>query len=314
MTRLRAYIGPNWDSHYEEQFQRLLVTERAGAQPGWMWNWPAALTPFWFLYRRLYGAFFLYAALHLLWGAFGMTIPLMIVQGCRGDLLLFRKARAELRLAGDDADPAWLARRGRPRGLATGTAVVIFMVVRIPIAAMNYEARNDVPHVAAEQNVTAPSAAPLMFQNPRVVLSRDGRTQITVPGTWNSLPTPNALLQIKVGNETTGQSVASLMDAKRDLPDDVNLDDYAWRAAQDLLGRMPAGTTVSEPIRMTVNGNPAIQYELTDRTAPPVIAWMTAVETSQNYHRVMATTGLDGIDETRPLLQEVIHTFRESMP
>jgi hypothetical protein len=319
MARLRAYIGPNWDTHYEKQFQRLVTTQRTGEGAGWMWNWPAALTPLWFLYRRLYGAFFLYAALHLLLGAFGMTIPLAIVQGCRGDLLLFRKAREEVHRAGDNVDPAWLARRGQPQEwvawlpLAPLAAMVIVGMVFLFLPGRDPDA-NNVSRLAAEQNAPAPVAGPLMAQNPKAVLSRDGSTQITVPGTWNLLPTPNALLQIKVGNTAADQTVATLTDARSGVSADVDLEMYARLSAEELLNRMPPGTTVSEPIRMTINGNPAIQYELTDRTAPPVVAWMTAVETRQNYHRVMATTGLDEVDENRPLLQEVIHTFRETFP
>jgi hypothetical protein len=317
MARLRAYIGPNWDTHYQKQFQRLLTARRTGEGTGWMWNWPAALTPFWFLYRRLYGAFFLYAALHVLLGRMGMTIPLAIIQGCRGDLLLFRKASAEVNRAGEDADHTWLARRGRPQEwvawLPVTSLAAMTIVGMVILTGIRHDpAVSNVSALAAEQNAPVLYTAPLMVQNPRVVLSRDGRTQITVPGTWNSQPTPNPLLQIKVGSTDAGQSVGTVTDAKSGLPGDVYLDEYARLSAQDMQSRMPPGTTVSEPIRMTIQGNPAIQYELTDTTAPPVIAWVTTVETPQNYHRVIATAGLDGVNDNRPLLQEVIQTFRET--
>lgn len=313
MNKLGAYVGMNWDSHYRGQFQRLLDAERTGGDAGWMWNWPAALTPLWFLYRRLYGAFFLYAALHILLGKLGMTIPLAIVQGCRGDKLLYRKARKVVRLAGENADSAWLARRGKPQEWVAWTPVASLAAAVILLGVMTWNVdSSDNPAFTAEQNATAPFTPPLMFQNPKVVLSRDGGTQITVPGAWSSLPMPNELLQIRVESTGADQAIATFTDAKSDIPEPVGLEYYAQLSAQAVRNHLPPGSMMSGPIPLTVQGNPAIQYEITDRSGESAIVWVTVVETPSDYHRVIATGDLDRADEIRPLLQEVIHTFRET--
>ena len=107
LSRLRAYIGPNWDSHYEKVFRRLMARQQEGLSPGWTWNWPAALMPLWFLYRRLYAGFFAYCAVYIVIDGTDKMVAgspdggsavailflgLVVLAGFFGDRLLFNKA------------------------------------------------------------------------------------------------------------------------------------------------------------------------------------------------------------------------------
>jgi hypothetical protein len=106
LSRLRAYIGPNWDSHYETVFRRLMAERQQGVGGGRTWNWPAIL-PAWWLYRRLYGPFAAIMAVYLIIyvadiaiaGSIegGSLVALLnfvpiVLQGFLGDKLLFSKA------------------------------------------------------------------------------------------------------------------------------------------------------------------------------------------------------------------------------
>ena len=117
LDRLRAYVGRNWESHYQKSFPRLLAARRGNTTSGWTWNWPAALFPVWFLYRRLYLAFFGFVALYILIdlvdkaaaGSFERGSPFVFLflgqivwMGFVGDRLLFRKA---YRIVKDPAAP-----------------------------------------------------------------------------------------------------------------------------------------------------------------------------------------------------------------
>jgi hypothetical protein len=153
MEGLRAYVGPNWDSHYVYSFGQMLHGERKGAATGWTWNWPAALTPLWFLYRRLYVAFL---ASSVAWYALGqlclllvlfsparITVALslvvggIILQGWIADRLLFAQAHALVR-DGTYIHPAELARRGAPhRWVAwTAAAAVVLGICGVGAVAM----------------------------------------------------------------------------------------------------------------------------------------------------------------------------------
>jgi hypothetical protein len=139
MEGLRAYVGPNWDSHYAYSFGQMLHGERKGAATGWTWNWPAALTPLWFLYRRLYIAFlassvawYVLAQLCVLLVIFSPARAMValsfvlggiILQGWIADRLLFAQARALVR-DGTYIHPAELARRGAPHRWVPWTAAV----------------------------------------------------------------------------------------------------------------------------------------------------------------------------------------------
>jgi hypothetical protein len=140
MEGLRAYVGPNWDSHYAYSFGQLLHGERKGVATGWTWNWPAALTPLWFLYRRLYIAFLASAAawyvlaylsiLLVIFSPARATVALslvvggIILQGWIADRLLFAQARALVR-DGTAIHPLDLARRGAPHRWVPWTAAAM---------------------------------------------------------------------------------------------------------------------------------------------------------------------------------------------
>lgn len=308
LDKLGAYVGEMWDSHYRGQFRRILDAEARGEKPGSMWNWAAALAPFslWFLYRRLYAAFFAFLMLHLLIRAIGapFLLVLLIVQGCRADKLLFQKAREVVRRAGENADVAWLHRRGKPLALAVWLPLLIPFIIPVLIAW-------SVPdHRPAQdgQAFTAAEAPPEV----RVFTSQDGQTQITVPGAWQPLVSSNALLQLKVGNARTGEQVVTVTDAKTAIPPGVDLEWHAQASLKDLRERMRS-STVSEPVPMVIGGNSAVQYEILNNSDfPATVWWLTAIETPRNFHRIYATTGQNQTTASRWLVQEAILSFQET--
>ena len=127
--QFEAFIGPRWPT-YRRKFRPFFEDERF--QP--TWNWAAALaTPFgplWFIYRRLYVPAVLFwmlpsIGLGLLWNGervsiqdlaagtpvardfqlvlFGLMLSIMVLAGGTANFLLFRRARAAMRLAADRA-------------------------------------------------------------------------------------------------------------------------------------------------------------------------------------------------------------------
>ena len=115
VSQLQAYVGSNWNSHYEATFIKLLNAREQGTTcDDWTWNWSAALLgPFWFFHRRLYLAGFgvglLVFSIVLLqrvivkvdWAgaetfATGLNGLWLFVNGFFADRLLFRKAYKEV--------------------------------------------------------------------------------------------------------------------------------------------------------------------------------------------------------------------------
>jgi hypothetical protein len=119
-----AAVGPNWTTYYRDR-----CAARAAGGPAWMWNWAAALIPFWMSFRRLsialpahFAQVVGYVAIALFghevlgprWAVIlGVAIPIgatALLQGGLGTWLVARRTRAVAAAArrrhGDDTAAA----------------------------------------------------------------------------------------------------------------------------------------------------------------------------------------------------------------
>ena len=161
-----AFVGPRWPV-YRRKFATFFVEPRF--QP--TWNWAAALlSPFWFLYRKLYLPFLFFAmmpglAFSLLWGdasptrqlpdprtpsgppltaitedallvMMGVVISSAILAGGTANFLLFRRARAAIRVIAPQAPDAegalaLLGRIGGTSWRAVGIGLVVVLLLQL---------------------------------------------------------------------------------------------------------------------------------------------------------------------------------------
>ena len=163
-----AFIGPRWET-YRRKFAPFF--EDARFQP--TWNWSAALptaigmTPLWFVYRRMYlPALLIWMVqsfgLALLWGgdlnvqevlgngprseefkviAFGVQLSMVVLTGGTANYLLYRRARAAMRVAerrGESAEGTfrWLERVGRVNMIGVVIVVALFAFAGMSAAGM----------------------------------------------------------------------------------------------------------------------------------------------------------------------------------
>jgi hypothetical protein len=329
MARLRTYIGPNWDSHYEQPFQELLTAERTGAKPAGMWNWAAALTPFWFWYRRLYGAFFLYGALNLFFllvdtavdavargqgstSIFMFWIPLAVVQGRRADRLLYRKARKDV--ASEDRGPQWLAWRGQPLSWVPGVAVGLIIGWK-PLLILVLASSAPVNNFQAQDAATAPVDEQPVANTPTVITASDGQSQITIPPHWGALTGLNQYAEIQVGSIRDEEFLIAMTVSKALLPPEVTLEHYVRQAVEEMQQEKVNKNSVYSARYLTIQDQPAIQYVIRgNHSDGDWVFWITCIETPENFHRVLAYAR--GIPEQAGghVMLTVIDSFRESDP
>ena len=309
LAALRSYVTDNWSSHYAGPFERLLGEELRGQKAGWTWNWSAAFTPLWFLYRRLYWAFIGFTTLHLV--TLGMLTPvLFVVQGYWGDRLLFRKARAVLRVAGPHPDFARLIWLGRP--LAWVPFLPFAPLVVAIFALVTPDGRGSAAGLRAGDEPGNPRNEQPATET-KVVFSADGLSQVTVPGSWRPMPEMSEEEGIEAGSVAADQYVASVAESRIDLDSALDLAAYARWALDEARNRVTADST-SEARPLTVQGRSAIQYEIrgtTDRHIR-VVYWVTVIETPHHFHRVFTWTLLSRASESEALLQDVVGSFRET--
>ncbi|HEU0299231.1 MAG TPA: RDD family protein [Longimicrobium sp.] len=159
-------------------------------------------------------------------------------------------------------------------------------------------------------NLRPPAArdAAGVIRNPRIVLSSDGGSQITVPGRWRTLPEASLTAEIRVGSIVAEQFVIVQTNSRDSIPGDVSLERFAEWAVEDVQEDV-AEATPATPRHLTVGGRPAIQYEVRDTVD---VLWMTVVESETHFHRVLAWTPVSRAEASEPLMQAVIQSFRET--
>lgn len=159
-SRLAQYIGPKWETSYRKKL--LPFVEDPAFVP--TWNWAAALFgSLWFLYRKLYLAFAAFVflpgiAYQLLTGGDvqltratvqdpanawlvrmngALVISAMIAAGGTANWLLFRRARAAIRLVGLQAlpEPESVALLQRIGGVNRGAVALVATVSAVSLVA-----------------------------------------------------------------------------------------------------------------------------------------------------------------------------------
>jgi hypothetical protein len=326
MERLRAYVGPRWESHYRRTFEKLLMAQRGGASAPWTWNW-SALFLAWFLYRRLYAAFAVFAAIRvfLLWpfivasvtfiaGApierllirfvFGgaLFFVMIVVQCWLADRLLFDRALAA---AGAARDPARLSRAGKPMWWPIWVPVMLAFYLFAPGSSyflFYYE-----PPPAPPKPVAAAPLPPPAQE----VTSADGRIALTVPHHWQKMTGVDDDARIQVGNRAAEQYLLVRTESRDDLPRGVDAARHAETVVDGLRGRMKV-ESVSNPRTATVSRHRAVRYEvLGTEDGQRRMYFLTSIENERELHTVIAWTPLTGADSTRTTYREVLYSFRE---
>jgi hypothetical protein len=330
VARLAAYVGPNWKSHYRGQFQRLLAAERTGPKAGWTWNWSAALTPFWFLYRRLYGHFCAFLALHLMMWIFAAAVAasagegsddanpaglfiliLFLVQGYRADRLLFDKARTAVRDAGERHDAEWLAGQGKPLAWVP-LAPLGLVVAGIIVAAMTAPPSSEANSYREPAAAVVADEPPPIVPNPVVFASIGGEIQVTAPGSWHTFQDLSEDAELQVGNARDDHFFLASTESKADLSSRVTLEQYDDASVAHLRKAL-TDDTLSAPRVLTIQGHSAIQHVVRGSYGHNrLVYWITTIETPRNFYRVFAWTRVSRAAAAEPVMQEVIESFREN--
>lgn len=146
---------------------------------------------------------------------------------------------------------------------------------------------------------------------PTVLTSKDGRFQLTIPGGWRADSSLNAQATIGGSNALSEMYVAVITESKGDYAKDFGLREYT-RLIRDQMMKVVKESTATEPSATTINGHPAMQYELRGTVERVSIAYlMTIVETPKDFHQVVTWTLPSRFDKNKETLQQVTASFKE---
>ena len=156
------------------------------------------------------------------------------------------------------------------------------------------------------------STAALAQTEDKVITASDKRSAITVPASWDELKLNDAA-EIQVGNESEEAYLLVLTEVKEDL-DGWNLDKHS----RVTLGKLLAGLaypTVTGPKSMTVDGHPALQYEIRGASDGHKVVYLhTTVDGATMFSQILAWTIPSKADTVKPQLVKAIASFHELKP
>jgi hypothetical protein len=149
---------------------------------------------------------------------------------------------------------------------------------------------------------------------PSTVKSNDGKSQVSIPAGWSSLNLNNEAADLQVGNPKIQAYFMVLTESKQDFADKTTYRDHAEMTLKTLKGNLEDAAVVRGPTDLTINGRPAVQYEVSgvySENKTKVIYLHTTVDGRQSFHQLVAWTIPSRFGENRVRLESVIISFTE---
>ena len=150
---------------------------------------------------------------------------------------------------------------------------------------------------------------------PSTLKSTDGKFQITVPAGWLENSTLNAKADIQAANPVKEMYVIVLTEAASDFSEDLTLDQYTDITLNSMKSNLGSAAAATEPVRVQINGNLAMQYELQGETKNVKLAYViTNVRSDDHFHQIVTWTLQSKLDQNRKILRDVAASFKAAAP
>ncbi|RMF21010.1 MAG: hypothetical protein D6756_13230 [Cyanobacteria bacterium J083] len=148
--------------------------------------------------------------------------------------------------------------------------------------------------------------------NGKVLVSSDGKNQINLPQGWSENKTLNQVANIQAADVSRELYTIVISDPKAEVPN-LNLQSHSQTTQKNVLNALKNPTVTPTKVN-TVNGNPAIQYQIRGVHAQigiPVIYLHTTVETPNNFHQIVSWSTPSSFAANEQELQNMIQSFKE---
>jgi hypothetical protein len=138
----------------------------------------------------------------------------------------------------------------------------------------------------------------------------DNSSQVSVPNGWKSDPQLHDTAQLQVSNRASEEYLIVLSESKEDFQN-MTLEKHSETTRATFLKSL-TGPTVSEPATLTINGLPAVQYEIHGSINNLNVIYLhTTIESAKNFHQLIAWTLRSRFEKNKTDLQQVISSFKE---
>jgi Domain of unknown function (DUF4190) len=173
-------------------------------------------------------------------------------------------------------------------GLALGVLVIPLLV------SMIQSERERLQHLAIER---------------KEIASDDGKLKVTTSGFWVKKSDLNKEASLQAAYKDKEMYVIVITDAKADL-DNFTLEKHHQLTRDRMLQKMKSASA-TEPVRLTIDGHPALQDELTGTEDHTNVVFLhTTVDDGDHFQQILAWTLKSHWGDQNKLLREVTGTFR----
>lgn len=147
-----------------------------------------------------------------------------------------------------------------------------------------------------------------------VVKSFDGKFQVTMPKGWTVRYNLNDAAGIQVANPLKEGYLNVLSQSKADFADPT-IQWHSETTRTSVLESLTDGQVTAGPTSLTINGKPAVQYEIRGKAEGLKVIYLhTTVDTGEHLHQILAWTLPSYYDDNRPILDSVINSFKAVSP
>ncbi len=140
------------------------------------------------------------------------------------------------------------------------------------------------------------------------IVSSDGRIKVTVPGNWVKLPGLNKAAALQVGYKDKEMYLIVLSQAKSDFQN-LPLENHHQITRDRMLQKMK-NASATEPVRLTIDGHPAMQDELSGTEHGTNVVFLhTTVDDDDHFQQILAWTLKSRWQQRKELLREITGSF-----
>jgi hypothetical protein len=144
-----------------------------------------------------------------------------------------------------------------------------------------------------------------------IVKSTDGKIQVSVPPAWKVTTGLNDKADLQVADRSNELYLIVLTQTKADYAD-VDIERQASGTLDSLTKAMTTSNRIG-PTRLTIDGHPAVQYEVRGEinNLKPVYLH-TTIETPNNFQQIVTWTFQSTYAEREDMLKGIIQSFKEN--
>lgn len=145
----------------------------------------------------------------------------------------------------------------------------------------------------------------------KTITAVDSLCQISVPSDWIVRDDLTDAANLQVSDVGGQQYLIVLTESKLDFSE-MTLENYLHSTTENILSSLN-DSTVSDTVRLTINGKPALQVEIGGRIEHVNLTYAhTVVEDQDYFYQVMTWSGRSSFDQRKALTNQILQSFKAS--